>query len=85
MDQENKKISHAQNCMTSHAKLHGIVVMAEDSQSKGPGFESWHFQNLFCQSFKHPQIFQHIYTLVLQLQNFSHCIQQLLAPPGGEQ
>ena len=31
-------------CMTFHAILHGIVVMAADSQSWGPGFEYWHFQ-----------------------------------------
>jgi len=70
--------------MTSHAKLHGIVVMAGDSQSRGPGFEYWHFQNLFWQFFKHPQTFQHIRTLVLQLQNFSTHLQLLLAPSGGE-
>ncbi len=35
------------SCMTNHAILHGLVVMAVDSQSEGPGFEYQPSQNLF--------------------------------------
>jgi hypothetical protein len=34
-------------CITYHAILHGLVVMAVDSQSEGPGFEYQSSQNLF--------------------------------------
>jgi len=39
-----QKTCHAKFCMTSHAVLHGIVVMTTDSESEGQGFEYWHFQ-----------------------------------------
>jgi hypothetical protein len=35
----------AKLCMTNHAILHGLVVMAVDSQSEGPGFEYQSRQN----------------------------------------
>jgi len=49
MKTKRKKIESVMHkvCMTNHAILHGLVVMAVDSQSEGPGFEYQSSQNLF--------------------------------------
>jgi len=44
-------------CMTNHAILYGLVVMAVDSQSVGPGFKyqsSQNFFNTFSPSYGYP-------------------------------
>jgi hypothetical protein len=49
MKTKRKKIESVMHkvCMTNHAILHGLVVMAVDSQSEGPGIEYQSSQNLF--------------------------------------
>jgi hypothetical protein len=73
-------------CMTYHAILHGLVVMAVDSQSEGPGFEYQSYENLFLPFPTHLRLSNHILGLDMHINNFkkfSTNIYQLLRVPRG--
>jgi hypothetical protein len=72
--------------MTKYAILHGLVVMAVDSQSEGPGFEYQSSQNLFWHSFTHLWLYKYKLGLDMHInnfKNFSTFIHQLIRDPRG--
>jgi len=56
-------------CMTYHAILHGLVVMAVDSQSEGPGFEYQSSHNLFWHSLTYLRLYNDILKLDMHINN----------------
>ena len=82
---KKKKVMH-NICMTNHAILHGLVVMAVDSQHEGPGLEYQSSQNLFCHFLTHLRLYNQILVLDKCINNFkifSTNIYQLLRDPRG--
>jgi hypothetical protein len=82
-EKEGKNAMH-KICMTYYAILHGLVVMAVDSQSEGPGFEYQSSQNLFWHSLTYLRLYNHKLRLdmhINNLKNFSTSIHQLLRDP----
>jgi hypothetical protein len=68
-EKEGKNALH-KICMTYHAILHGLVVMAVNSQSEGPGFEYQSSENPFLHFPTHLRLSNHILGLDMQLNNF---------------
>ena len=71
-------------CMTNHAILHGLVVMAVDSQSEGPGIEYQSSQILFWHFSPTSGYLITFQRHVMHLENFSTYLELLLLPPCGQ-
>jgi len=72
-------------CMTYHAILHGLVVMAVDSQSEGPGFEYQSSENLFLPVPTHLRLSNHILGLDMHINNFKNFLQTYISCLGSQE